>query len=160
MRFEIVPMREDDLTEVVAIEELTGLNRWGFEAYRREMYSNPNAVMYVARAGDHLAGPRNEAGEPYRILGFVASALLFDELHINNIATRPEVRRLGIGRALMDTAMEDGRLRGASFSVLEVRASNVTAQAMYQAMGFRASRRRKDYYRTPAEDALEMIRDL
>ena len=48
MRFEIVPMREEDLAEVVAIEELTGLNRWGFEAYRREMHSNPNFSFSTA----------------------------------------------------------------------------------------------------------------
>lgn len=167
MRFEVLPMRDDDLTEVVAIEEMTGLNRWGHEAYRRELLSNPNAIMLVARPADGGTWREGDAGEilsghgsGLAILGFVAAALMFDELHINNVATHPSVRRMGIGRELMVQAIDEARLRGASFSVLEVRASNVTAQAMYIAMGFRTSRRRKEYYRAPTEDALEMIRDL
>lgn len=167
MRFEVMPMREADLTEVVAIEEMTGLNRWGHEAYRRELISNPNAIMHVARPADggtwqldEALGIVNGHGGGLHVLGFVAAALMFDELHINNVATHPNVRRMGIGRELMVVAIDEARLQGASFSVLEVRASNVTAQAMYIAMGFRTSRRRKDYYRAPIEDALEMIRDL
>lgn len=167
MRFEVVPMRDEDLVEVVAIEEMTGLNRWGHEAYRRELMSNPNAIMLCAKPADggtwHVQEPTGVVsghGVGLRILGFVAAAMMFDELHINNVAAHPDVRRMGIGRELMVRALEEARLQGASFSVLEVRASNVTAQAMYFAMGYRTSRRRKDYYRAPTEDALEMIRDL
>ncbi|MBK6428923.1 MAG: ribosomal protein S18-alanine N-acetyltransferase [Blastocatellia bacterium] len=167
MRFEVVPMREADLAEVVAIEEVTGLNRWGYDAYRRELSSNPNAIMLVAQPADggtwcagETGGIESGHGTGLHVLGFVASAMMFDELHINNVATHPGTRRMGIGRELLVKAIDEARLRGASFSVLEVRASNVTAQAMYIAMGFRTSRRRKDYYRAPTEDALEMIRDL
>ena len=151
MRFEIGPMREADLREVVDIEDSTGLNRWGYDAYRRELLTNPNAVMYVAR-------PRDLS--EHAIVGFVAAALMYDELHINNIASRPECRRAGIGRALLATALEEGRLRGATFCVLEVRASNLPAQALYESNGFYTSRRRKDYYRAPVEDALEMVMRL
>ena len=151
MRFEIVPMREADLVEVVDIEENTGLNRWGHDAYRRELLTNPHAVMYVARP----FGPSEVL-----VLGFIASAMMYDELHINNIASRPEHRRRGIGRALLRTAIEEGQLRGATFCVLEVRASNLAAQTLYEAMGFHTTRRRKDYYRAPVEDALEMVLKL
>lgn len=145
-------MREADLTEVVEIEEQTGLNRWGYDAYRRELLTNPQAVMYVSRALDEIPN--------CRIVGFVASSLIYDELHINNIATRPDYRRVGIGRRLLTTAIDEGKLRGATFCVLEVRASNVTAQALYELLGFRTTRRRRDYYRGPTEDALEMVREI
>jgi ribosomal-protein-alanine N-acetyltransferase len=151
MRFEIVPMREADLQEVVDIEERTGLNRWGYEAYRRELLTNPQALMYVAR-------PRESIDR--EVVGFVAAALMYDELHINNIASHPDYRRLGVGRSLLDASIGEGRLRGATFCVLEVRASNESAQALYLARGFRTTRRRKDYYRTPTEDALEMVLKL
>lgn len=152
MRYEIAPMREADLREVVEIEERTGLNRWGHDAYRRELLTNPNACMYVARPLDEGVGRD--------VVGFVAASMIYDELHINNIAAHPDHRRVGIGRALLEMALEEGRLRGATFCVLEVRASNVTAQALYQALGFRTTRRRRDYYRAPSEDALEMTKEL
>lgn len=148
MRFEVAPLREADLHEVVEIEDMTGLNRWGYDAYRRELLTNPMAAMFVARPLDPIGR---------RILGFVASSVTFDELHINNIASHPDYRRMGIGRALLQTAIDEGRMRGARLCVLEVRASNVTAQTLYAAFGFRTARRRRDYYRSPTEDALEMV---
>lgn len=148
MRFEVVPMREIDLEEVVEIEERTGLNRWGYDAYRRELLTNPQALMYIAR-------PRDATDR--EVIGFVAAAMMYDELHINNIASHPDYRRLGVGRSLLNTSIAEGRLRGATFCVLEVRASNGTAQALYENLGFHATRRRKDYYRGPTEDALEMV---
>ena len=149
MQFEVAPLREADLTEVVEIEEITGLNRWGYDAYRRELFTNPMAAMYVARP---LGVETNR-----RILGFVAASIIFDELHINNIASHPDFRRHGIGRRLLSAALEEGRLRGAKLCVLEVRASNTVAQALYASFGFRTARRRRDYYRSPVEDALEMV---
>lgn len=151
MRYEIVPMREADLREVVEIEEQTGLNRWGYDAYRRELLSNPQAIMFVAR-------PADDPGR--QVLGFVASSMIYDELHINNIATHPDYRRAGIARELLETVLGEGRLRGGSFCVLEVRASNTTAQALYVVLGFHTTRRRRDYYRSPVEDALEMVLEL
>jgi ribosomal-protein-alanine N-acetyltransferase len=152
MSFEITPMRESDLREVVEIEEQTGLNRWGYDAYRRELLTNPHAVLFVARPTLKRHGRS--------VIGFVAASILYDELHINNIATHPDTRRMGIGRRLMTTAIDEGRLRGATFCVLEVRASNVTAQTLYEALGFTTTRRRRDYYRAPNEDALEMTKEL
>jgi ribosomal-protein-alanine N-acetyltransferase len=51
---------------------------------------------------------------------------------------------------LMRAAVE----RGAEAVTLEVRASNVSAQAMYRRFGFIPAGARKDYYRDPTEDAL------
>jgi [ribosomal protein S18]-alanine N-acetyltransferase len=152
MRFEITPLVEADLSEIVEIEEITGLNRWGYDAYRRELLTNSGAVMFVARPLDYTSGRRT--------IGYVAGAILYDELHINNIATHPDYRRLGVASALLSTALDEGVLRGATQCVLEVRASNVVAQALYHSFGFHVNRRRKEYYRGPTEDALEMLLDV
>jgi ribosomal-protein-alanine N-acetyltransferase len=152
MLYEIAPMLDADLHEVVELEEVTGLNRWGYDAYRRELLTNPAAIMLAARPADGFT--------TRRIVGFAVGSMIFDEVHINNIATHPDYRRRGIGRALLVAAMQEGRLRGGKTCVLEVRASNVSAQTMYVTSGFTTTRRRKDYYRQPTEDALEMIRSL
>jgi ribosomal-protein-alanine N-acetyltransferase len=151
--YTIEPMQERDLIEVVEIEETTGLNRWGYDAYRRELFKNPNSVMLVAR--DLISGPP----EP-KILGFFAGWMVADELHINNIACRRANRRRGIGRSLMESAIEEGRFRGVRFILLEVRASNEPAQSLYRKLGFHYIGRRRDYYRSPVEDALVMKLDL
>jgi ribosomal-protein-alanine N-acetyltransferase len=146
----IEPMREQDLTEVVEIEEMSGLNRWGYDAYRRELFTNPNSVMMVAR--NLHPGPA--------IAGFFAGWIVEDELHINNLATHPDYRRIGVARSLLEAVLDESAYRGVSFVILEVRASNEAAQALYKKLGFKLIGRRRDYYRVPVEDALVMRREL
>lgn len=140
-------MRMEDLSEVVAIEEASGLNRWGYDSYQRELHTNPDSVMLVARS-PHLPGRG--------VIGFFAGWTVADEMHINNIAAHPDYRRLGVGRHLMEFAINEGMMRGVTFVLLEVRASNETAQMLYRKLGFTYISRRRDYYRQPTEDAFVM----
>jgi ribosomal-protein-alanine N-acetyltransferase len=146
-------MQERHLAEVVEIEDVTGLNRWGYDAYRRELLRNPNSIMLIAR---NLVPDDSSR----TVIGFFAGWTVADELHVNNIASHPKFRRLGIGRGLLEAAIEEGRLRGISFVLLEVRASNEAAQSLYRKMGFGYVGRRRDYYRFPTEDAFVMKFEL
>ena len=146
----VEPMREQDLIEVVEIEEMSGLNRWGYDAYRRELFTNPNSVMVVAR--NLHPGPA--------IAGFFAGWIVEDELHINNVASRPEYRRIGVARSLLESAIDDSACRGVLLVILEVRASNEAAQELYRKLGLKLIGRRRDYYRGPIEDALVMRKEL
>ena len=145
-QYSIQPMRERDLVDVVEIEETSGLNRWGYDAYRRELFTNPNSIMIVAR--NLVPGPA--------VIGFFAGWIVEDELHVNNVASHRDYRRIGVGRSLMEAAIDEARLRGGAQVVLEVRASNEAAQILYQELGFAFVGRRRDYYRLPTEDALVM----
>lgn len=144
--YSIEPMRERDLMAVVEIEENSGLNRWGYDAYRRELFTNQNSIMIVAR--NLFMGPS--------VIGFFAGWIVEDELHVNNVAAHRDYRRMGIGRSLMEAAIDEARGRGVTQVLLEVRASNEAAQQMYKNLGFRFVGRRRDYYRVPTEDALTM----
>lgn len=147
--YSIEQMLERDLEEVVAIEEATGLNRWGYDAYRRELFKNPNSVLLVARNFERDLQGRS-------IVGFIAGWTVEDELHVNNLASHPDYRRKHVGRSLMQAAADEALLRGAAFVLLEVRASNEAAQALYRKLGFKYIGRRRDYYRFPTEDAFVM----
>ena len=146
MPYSIEPMRERDLIDVVEIEETSGLNRWGYDAYRRELFTNPNSIMIVAR--NLVPGPG--------VIGFFAGWIVEDELHVNNVASHREYRRIGVGRSLMESAIDEGGRRGVAFVILEVRASNEGAQLLYRDLGFNIVGRRREYYRLPTEDALVM----
>lgn len=151
LEFTIEFMELDDLLEVVDIEEASGLNRWGYESYKRELYTNPDSVMLVARS-PHLQGRG--------VIGFFAGWTVADEMHINNIASHPDYRRIGVGRRLIEHAIHEGGMRGVSFVLLEVRASNEAAQTLYKKLGFNYVSRRRDYYRSPTEDAFVMRLNL
>ena len=86
-------MTEHDLLEVVAIEEMSNLSPWGWDAYHTELQSVATSLMLVAR----VASSTSETGRP--IVGFIVARELADEIHINNVAVKPEFRGRGIGRA-------------------------------------------------------------
>ena len=148
VNFSIDGMTEHDLVEVCAIEEMSELSAWGWDAYYNEMRSHLDTIMLVARL--------DSTGREYQLAGFIVARLIADELHVNNVAVRPEFRGRGLGSMLLQTTLQQGRLRNARMAQLEVRASNTAAQSLYQRCGFEVVGRRKNYYRAPTEDALLM----
>ena len=147
----IARMTEHDLLEVVEIEEMCGLSRWGWSGYHAELVNGVGHLLLVARIDRDKRIFVDE-----RLAGFVASRLVADELHVNNIAVRPEYRRTGLGGRLLKAVMREGLRLGARVAVLEVRATNHAAQSLYERYGFRIAGRRKGYYSEPPEDALVM----
>ncbi|HEV2764188.1 MAG TPA: ribosomal protein S18-alanine N-acetyltransferase [Pyrinomonadaceae bacterium] len=149
--YSIEQMSEHDLLEVVEIEELCGLSRWGWEAYRAEL-DRPEAVMLVARVPYFF--------DDKAVAGYVAARVNAGELHINNIGVRREARGFRIGSTLLETTLDVGRAKGAGTSLLEVRAANRVAQSLYRRYGYEVVGRRKSYYRYPTDDALVMSLNL
>ena len=151
-KFYISSMLEHDLLEVVEIEEVSGLSRWGFDAYHAELMQGRGALMLVARCRLQEDDPSSEM----IVGGFIAARFAGDELHINNVAVRDTFRRRGMGGALLDAVLKRGACLGARMALLEVRATNAPAQALYERYGFRVRGRRRNYYAEPLEDALVM----
>lgn len=80
------------------------------------------------------------------------------EWEILRVATHPDFRRRGIGRALMERLHADVEAAGCTDGFLEVRASGTAAQALYEETGYRKTGIRRRYYRAPTEDAVLMHR--
>src|SRR5687768_5937352 len=96
----IVLMTEHDLLEVVEIEELCGLSRWGWAAYYAELQGGNRDLMLVAK-------PVHSAIiESSPLAGYIVARETAGELHINNVAVRPQYRRHGIGAALLGRILE------------------------------------------------------
>ena len=147
-------MTEHDLLEVVEIEEIANLSPWGWDAYHLELQCGSASLMLVAR----LPEPDNAAH--HVIVGFIVARQMADEIHVNNVAVRPEYRRLRIGEKLLRAVLTWGRDKDSAQAVLEVRAGNAAAQKLYQACGFEVIGRRRRYYKAPVEDALLMAVSL
>jgi ribosomal-protein-alanine N-acetyltransferase len=148
----IARMTEHDLLEVVEIEQLSALSVWGWDAYHKELQSPEDVIMLVARTQPRESGPNHE----HSVAGFIISRLVAGELHINNVAIRPEFRRRGIAAQLLAAVLREGRGQGARLAFLEVREGNTAAQGLYRRCGFQVTGTRKRYYRQPDEDALLM----
>ncbi len=91
----------------------------------------------------------------YAVVWYVAR-----EAELGNLAVAGSWRRLGLGRRLLDWALEKAQERGAERIFLEVRYSNTEAQRLYERRGFMQVGVRRRYYRAPAEDARVMCLEL
>ena len=88
-------MTEHDLLEVVEIEENSGLSVWGWDAYHKELHSGEDVIMLVARNPPRTGKAEGGPGHEHAIASFIVSRLVSGELHVNNVAVRPEFRRQG-----------------------------------------------------------------
>lgn len=86
--------------------------------------------------------------------------LLADEAEILLLNTHPHCRRHGHARALIQAVCSQARAQGCMRLLLEVRAGNAAAQALYRQCGFAACGRRRTYYADNSEDAVVMTHIL
>ena len=92
------------------------------------------------------------------ICGHIGVKHVADEAHVMTLAVRPERRRRGFARLLIETALADPASAGARRVYLEVRPSNVAARALYDSLGFVQAGVRPGYYGD--EDALLLTLDV
>lgn len=91
------------------------------------------------------------------LLGYGGISLVADEAEIITVAVASRYRRRGIARCLMEYMLrlaEDAR----ASVYLEVRESNIPARKLYAALGFAETGVRKNYYTSPRENAVLMMR--
>ncbi len=148
---EIEPMLPEDLEQVLRIEEASFPSPWTREMFEAELRAPSFARQRVLCVRDR-DGTR-------RILGYACYWILFDELHILDLAVHPALRRRGLGSRLLEAILQEGAEARAARALLEVRASNEAAHKLYARYGFRPITVRKGYYRSPREDGWVMERD-
>ena len=145
---DIRPMQVDDVEQVCLIDRQSFTLPWPDNAYYHELKDNPAARLWVAE-DVQLSGER-------KIVGMIVMWLVLDEAHIATLAVHPDYRRGGIGKRLLLVALQEAIQDGASKALLEVRAKNQAAQALYGHFGFEVVGCRPRYYKDNHEDALLM----
>jgi ribosomal-protein-alanine N-acetyltransferase len=139
----IEEMRLEDIPAVQLVENASFPLPWPANAFRHELTQNKNAHYIVAREGEH-------------IVGYAGLWLSLDEAHITTFAVLPEYRRRKIGERMLISIFERAERLGAEWLTLEVRASNLPAQRLYEKYGFRPAGIRRRYYSDNNEDAIIM----
>jgi len=111
---------------------------------------------------DELEGPGRHAVaavEDGDVLGYAVTMRSADLVDLQRIGVRPDRRRGGVARALLEEVLEDAIVQGANRMLLEVSAVNAAALGFYAAAGFVEIDRRRRYYRD-GSDAVVMRRSL
>lgn len=143
-------MRSADLDEVMDIERRSFPNPWSRQIFIEEL----------EREWAHLEVVREVSPRGERVVAFCNYWLVRDEVHLLNIASRPETRRSGHAAQLLAHIIVLGRRGKCRFITLEVRRSNAGAVKLYRSFGFRPVGIRRAYYVEDGEDAIVMLLDL
>jgi len=143
----IRPVRGADLLRIAEIEEASFADPWPVELVAVEL-AHPQAIVLAAcRVGAPVAG-------------YAAFRHVANEAELLRLAVDPAERRQGLGQALVEAGLERLRTVGEiEVCHLEVRVDNHSAIAVYGALGFAPTGRRRGYYRD-GTDALIYTKTL
>jgi len=145
-RVVIQPMQDSDLDQVLFIEESSYRQPWTRAGFKTEL-ERFCSVCLVMREVD-------------QVVGYLIFWEIREEIHVLNLAIRPDRRQQGLARLLLEYMFDWGRERGVRRVFLEVRVLNHSARKLYERVGFVMTGRRKNYYAEENEDALVMARNL
>lgn len=139
-------MEPKHVSSVVELENLCFSVPWSAQSFLDELTKNPTARYFV------LLDKKN----PSKVIAYGGYWKIFDEGHITNIAVHPCWRNQKAATYLMCQMMQFARAEGITAMTLEVRVSNLPAQAVYRKLGFQNEGIRKAYYEDTGEDAIIM----
>jgi len=153
MKLVIRPFKNGDLDQICTIEQRSFRDPWSKTAflYLKEL---KNIFFIVACYGE-------------RILGYTIAAVKRSDnqaadkregAHLLNLAVAPDLRRRGIGEALLQNLEQTLIRNEVQYIDLEVRASNQQAISFYLNQNFKEKRVVPLYYID--EDAIVMIKEL
>lgn len=145
----LVPMASDWLDAVMAVEQRAYAFPWTRGNFIDSMVAGYPAEILV--------------NHQRQLLGYFVGMHGVDEMHLLNITVAPEFQGQGHARTLFTALLAQSRAAAARKLWLEVRQSNVHAQAVYKRFGFQHIGLRRGYY--PAalgqrEDAVVMAMRL
>lgn len=130
----------NDLQELAALEQLCNLSPWSISQLT-DAIKLP-APIWVIEENQH-------------IVAMLVWQLLVDQAEIHLLNTHPHYRQQGYARQLLKHLSQHALQQNLTRILLEVRASNITAQQLYKHIGFTECGQRKNYY-SNGEDALLM----
>jgi ribosomal-protein-alanine N-acetyltransferase len=128
-----------DVDAISRIERLAFSDPWSPAAFAGMVHA-PRVRINVAEDRDAIVG--------YSVL-----LLAGMDADLANLAVDPAARGKGVGRRLLDGALNAARAADVRHVYLEVRDSNARAITLYESAGFRPFGRRRRYYTEPVEDA-------
>jgi ribosomal-protein-alanine acetyltransferase len=155
----IRPASADDILSLMDLErQCPTAAHWTEQQYRQAFQrEGVGSLVLVAEAAPPKASDSDTRGD---LVGFLVARHLAPEWELENIVVAPKARRKGLGQRLLEALLAAAQDTHSSSVFLEVRESNVAARTLYEKAGFVQTGRRKSYYTSPAEDALQYRRTI
>ncbi len=145
MSLVVRPYEPGDRDSLIALEaELFESDAWSPEVFTLEL-QHPFSHYLVLEDGPAVVG-----------YGGVRVPVPAAPGDIQTLAIHPDYRRGGWARRILNELVGYATVKGVPELLLEVRADNPAAQALYESVGFREIARRPNYYQPDGVDAIVM----
>jgi [ribosomal protein S18]-alanine N-acetyltransferase len=143
-------MRWWDVEPVLRLEsELFAATAWTAASFWSEL-ARPASRGYLVAVDDAVAE------DDRAVIGYAGVMVVGTEADIQTLAVAPAAQRQGLGARLLAALLVAAAERGAAGVMLEVRADNAAAIALYRRHGFEQLAVRRRYYQPGDIDALVM----
>ncbi len=142
----IRPLREGDLIDVEVLERQIFPDPWPPSAFR-EVLDNEEINGLVGKMDGQIAA-------------YAIYTIGCGESRLANLAVAPDFRRKSIAKILLSNILKIVKEADCEYIFLDVRPSNVAAINLYKKFGFTELYTKPNYYNTPKEDVLVMIKNL
>lgn len=143
MKYQIRPMIEEDISEIIKGEEKIFGTSLGFDMIYSDLVLNPYANYLVLEIDK-------------KVHGYIG-LWLEDSADVINFYVDEEYQNLGFGTMLFQFAIELCQMSKMKSISLEVRSSNEKAKKLYKKFGLKEDHIRSKYY-NDGEDAIVMIK--
>jgi ribosomal-protein-alanine N-acetyltransferase len=148
-----------DIESVHEIEvDLFHNDPWSVGQFWNELAGVPQTRDFVV-AERRVSGSPEDISKSGELLGYACLSSIGDTSDVQTIAVARHVQGQGIGRLLLSLLIEKASERGVDQVMLDARAENSSAIALYESVGFHTIHRRKAYY-APGVDAVVMQLDI
>jgi len=150
----LVTATEKNLPQVLEIFQEAISPSWTHKALLSEISKGDSHFIVAV---DESKGC-DATGFPLIVVGFAVLRQVGDDGELLQIAVEKSSRGRGVGDLLIDSVLDYAAENAFNSVFLEVRCSNTAAVSLYKKHGFESVRIRKDYYNSPVEDALVMVK--
>lgn len=114
--------------------------------YVTDQLRSKNTTILVAHAEFMRSGISIPIG--FLQFGYRVCSCLGKILLVNDLFVDPDNRNMGVGKALMNAALECGKIGEASAVELETEVDNISAQRLYESLGYKRDTRYTTYTRS------------
>ncbi len=145
---EIRIAKKEELPDLLALEKLCFKEETFHKKQLEYLLLKAKSLVLVASADDEIIGS---------MIVLLRENIL--QARIYSLNVHPSYRRMGIGRLLMDTALEFLKERGFRKFTLETGINNTAARNLYESKGFSVDKILRNYYKN-GDDALHLTKNL
>lgn len=130
--FSVLSWEKADCKEIAELEKKCFEDPWSEEMLTAS-FLDENFFGFVAKSEG-------------RLIGYIGVSSVFETADLLLIAVEENYRKEGVGRRLIERAIEAAKVKNAERMMLEVYENNTAAKSLYLSAGFKQIAVRKDYY--------------